>query len=202
MTLRRRPLLDLRRDLWIFIALLGVLLVANLGLYFFLNQPRLSALDDLESGRDKVRRTLLSTSRRCESMRELVSRYDEEAVRLKEFFDGRLGTQIERMTTIQKEIRSVAATFRINPDSIDYNRKDIEEGDLTRFQIIIPLVGGYPNLRQFINRLEASPSLFILDSIELAGSRAGGAMLSLTIRISTYFKAPETGRSGRSRRRA
>jgi Tfp pilus assembly protein PilO len=201
MTRRNRPRFDLRRDLPILAGVLGGLLLLNMGFYFFLNMPRLSALNDLATGRDEVRRALLATSRRCEAMQELIRRYDEEAVKLTDFYDNRLGTQIDRMTMIQKEIRAVASEFRIDPESINYNSNDVEDSDLTRFQITIPLVGGYPNLRQFIDRLESSPSLFILDSIELAGSREGGAMLSLTIRISTYFRSPEPGRGAPPARR-
>ena len=97
----------------------------------------------------------------------------------------------------------MALQFRIDPDSIDYRPAKVEGTDLTRFQITIPLVGGYPNLRQFINELESSERLFIIDSVELTGARGGGVMLSLTIRISTYFRAPQppasqvAGRAGR-----
>jgi len=182
---------DLREDLWRVSAALGVLLLLNLGFYLLLNMPRLRALSDLTSGRDAVRQELAVRSRDCRAMRDLVAQYDEESSTLQDFFDRRLGRQIETMTAIQQEIRSMAVQFRIDPESIDYRPAKVEGTDLTRFQITIPLVGGYPNLRQFINELESSTRLFIIDSIELTGARGGGVMLSLTIRISTYFRAPQ-----------
>jgi Tfp pilus assembly protein PilO len=195
-----RKRFDVRQNLWPLLAVLGALLLLNLGFYLFLNLPRLRALDDLSSGRNVVRRALVATSRVRDALREQTTRYDEEIVRLKEFYDERLGSQSERMTAIQKKVREIAAEFRVDPDSIDYNSDAVEGTDLTRFQITIPLVGGYPNLRQFINLVESSPRMFIVDSIELAGAREGGAMLSLTIRISTYFKSPESERAGPSPR--
>lgn len=186
-----RKRFDLRQDLWRVVAILGVLLLLNVGFYLFLNLPRLRALADLTSGRDTVRGTLIEISRSCEAMRGLVARYDDETARLDHFYAERLGTQMERMTRIQQAIRAIAAEFRIDPESIDYDTADVEKSDLTRFQITIPLVGGYPNLRHFINRVETAPYLAIIDSVELSGSREGGAMLSLTIRISTYFRAPD-----------
>ncbi len=188
---RPRPRFDLRRDLWRVLAALGGLLILNLGFYLFVNLPRLRSLSSLEQGRDEVRRSLRAARERCDSMQGLIRRYDEEIVRLDDFFSNRLGTQAERMTTIQKEIRSIASEFRIDPESIDYNPTEVEGTDLTAFQITIPLVGGYQNLRQFINRIESSEHMFIVDSIELAGSREGGAMLSLTIKMSTYFRSPD-----------
>lgn len=186
-----RKRFDLRQDLWRVVAILGVLLLLNIGFYLFLNLPRLRALADLTSGRDAVRGTLIEISRGCQAMQDLVARYDDETTRLDHFYAERLGTQMERMTRIQQAIRAVAAEFRIDPESIDYDTAEVEKSDLTRFQITIPLVGGYPNLRHFINRVETAPYLAIIDSVELSGSREGGAMLSLTIRISTYFRAPD-----------
>lgn len=187
----RGALQDLRRDLWKIVGVLGALLVLNLGFYVLLNLPRLHALGSIQRGRDEVRRALRTTTQRTEAMRELISRYDQELVRLDDFYGNRLGTQAERMTTIQKQIRTIAAEFKIDPESIDYNPAPVEGTDLTEFQITIPLVGGYQNLRQFISRIESSEQLLIFDSIELAGSREGGLMLSLTIKISTFFRSPD-----------
>jgi Tfp pilus assembly protein PilO len=185
-----RKRFDLRQDLWRVVALLGTLLILNVGFYAFLNLPRLRALSDLATGRDQVRRTLADITRSCQDMQEKIDRYDQESGRLDQFYTDRLGTQLERMTKIQQGLRSIATEFRINPESIDYTTNDIEGSDLVRFQVTLPLVGGYPNLRHFIDRVETAPFLAVIDSIELAGSREGGAMLSLTIRISTYFRGP------------
>jgi Tfp pilus assembly protein PilO len=187
----RRKRFDLRQDVWRVVALLGVLLLLNVGFYVFLNLPRLQALSNLAAGRDEVRRTLVEITNSCKSMQDLVARYDQESTRLEQFYAERLGTQLERMTRIQQGLRAIATEFRIDPESMDYTSNDLEGSDLVRFGVTIPLVGGYPNLRHFINRVETSPYLAIIDSIELAGSREGGAMLSLTIRISTYFRGPE-----------
>jgi len=189
---------DLRRDLWRIVGVLALLAALNLGFYLSLNLPRLRALANLQATRNAAARNLKSALARRDEMRSLIARHDDEAKRLGEFFTGRLGTQAERMTEIQKGIRQVAAEFRIDPEAIDYNVQEVEDSDLLRFQVTVPLVGGYPNLRQFINRMERSPRLSIIDEVQLTGAREGGAMLSLTIKISTYFRSsrgpvPETG---------
>lgn len=191
MTHGRPSRFDVRRDIWTVVALLGALLLLNIGFYLFLNQPRLKALSDLAGGRDAVRRTLVDITRSCAAMQERVDQFDAETARLDQFYTERLGTQRERMTRIQQVLRSIAAEFRVDPESIDYNTNDVEDSDLIRFQVTLPLIGGYPNLRHFIDRVETAPYLAIIDSIELAGSREGGQMLSLTIRISTYFRGPD-----------
>lgn len=183
--------LDLRQDLWKIVGVLGVLLLLNVGFYALMNLPRLRALGSMERRRDDVRRALRTATQRSAAMRDLVRRYDEDIVRLDDFYANRLGTQAERMTTVQKQIRTIAGEFKIDPESIDYNPAPVEGTDLTEFQITIPMVGGYQNLRQFVSRIESSEQLLIFDSIELAGSREGGLMLSLTIKISTFFRSPD-----------
>lgn len=186
---------DLRQDLWRVAGILGGLLLLNVGFYVFLNMPRLQALSDLANGRDAVRRTLADIDKSCETMRGLVTRYDDETQHLTKFYDERIGTQMERMTRIQEVLRKIATEFRIDPESMDYTTSQVEGTRLVRFQITIPLVGGYPNLRHFVQRVETAQYLVVIDSIELAGSREGGAMLNLTIRLSTYFEGAEDPRA-------
>ena len=182
--------LDLRENLWRIAAVLGGLLLLNLGFYLMLNLPRLRSLQNLEERRNSAARDLRGTQTRCDRMRELLSQHDEESKRLDDFYGSVLGSQMDRMTSIQKEVRSIAAEFHIDPESIDYSSQEIEGSGMAQFQITIPLVGGYPNLRQFINRIESSKHLLIVDSVQLTGAREGGAMLSLTIKISTMFSLP------------
>jgi len=189
----RRPF-DLRRDLWRVIGVLGLALAMNVVFYLFFNLPRLTALGSLRSTRDETHASVKSMQRRCETMKRLIEDYDDQSARLEEFFNRRVGTQAERMTGVQKEIRAIAAQFRIDPASIDYQPNDVRDSDLTRFQVTLPLIGGYANLRQFISRVERSEYLLIVDSIELAGSREGGAMLNLSIKIATYFRMPSVHR--------
>jgi len=187
---RSKGWFDLRENLWRIVAVLGVLLLLNLGFYLLFNLPRLRSLQNLEERRNSAARDLRGTQTRCGRMRELLALHDEESKRLDDFYTNVLGSQMDRMTSIQKEVRSIATEFHIDPESIDYNSQEIVGSGMAQFQITIPLVGGYPNLRQFINRIESSKHLLIVDSVELTGAREGGAMLSLTIKISTVFSSP------------
>jgi len=190
MRVRARSRFDLRENLWRIAAVLGALLLLDLGFYLLFDLPRLRSLRSLEESRNSAARDLRGTQIRCDKMREKLSQFDEETRKLDDFYTNVLGTQVDRMTSIQKEVRSIATEFHIDPESIDYASQDAEGGGMTQFQITIPLVGGYANLRQFINRIESSKHLLIVDSVELTGAREGGAMLSLTIKISTVFHSP------------
>jgi hypothetical protein len=190
-TARTRRRIDLREDFWRLAAVLGALLAINVGFYALVTLPRVRALQTLEGTGETAALALRTTAARRDAMRELIGRHDEERVRLADFYENMLGSQAERMTAVQKEIRGIAGEFRIDPESIDYSTTPIDGTDLIRFQVTIPLVGGYPNLRQFINRIERSLQLLVVDEVQLTGAREGGAMLSLTIKISTCFRSAE-----------
>ena len=188
---RPRNRFDLRENLWRIAAVLAAVLLLNLGFYLLFNLPRLRLLASLEESRNAAARDLRGTQGRCEKMREKLAQYDDETRKLDDFYGNMIGTQVDRMTSIQKEVRGIATEFHIDPESIDYASQEMEGSGMTQFQITIPLVGGYHNLRQFINRIESSKHLLIVDSVELTGAREGGAMLSLTIKISTVFHSPQ-----------
>ena len=70
--------------------------------------PKEEALSDLASGSDAVRKALVDVSRSCQSMQDLIARYDVEQTRLDAFYTDRIGTQMERMTSIQQALRAIA----------------------------------------------------------------------------------------------
>src|SRR5437867_6616988 len=90
-------------------------------------------------------------------MREKLLQFDTETKRLDDFYDNVLGTQVDRMTSIQKEVRSIATEFHIDPESIDYSSQETEGGGMTLFQITIPLEQRHPAalrlLRRIVDRL-------------------------------------------------
>jgi len=55
----------------------------------------------------------------------------------------------------------------------------------------VPLEGGYPNLRKFLQAVEHSDQFFVVERVSLARGKAGGKLLSLNIILATYFTAPE-----------
>src|SRR2546422_10989011 len=142
---RSKGWFDLRENLWRIVAVLGVLLLLNLGFYLLFNLPRLRSLQNLEERRNSAARDLRGTQTRCDRMRELLALHDEESKRLDDFYTNVLGSQMDRMTSIQKEVRSIATEFHIDPESIDYNSQEIAGSGMAQFQITIPLVGGDPN---------------------------------------------------------
>jgi len=182
---------DVREERYRVAAVLGILASLNLVLYLVLNLPRMHR-EAVEARRvDAVTQDLSSLSRRVGLMKELDHRFGTESRKIDTFFNDVLGTKETRMIQIQREVRSIAGSFGLDPETINYQREVLDKVALVRFQINVPLVGDYRNLRQFINKIEHSQNFLIIDGVALGGSKDGGALLDLTIQLSTYFKSTE-----------
>ena len=182
---------DIRAERYRVAAFLGILASLNLVLYLALNLPRMHR-EAVEAKRvGAVTQDLSSLSRRVGLMKDLDSRYGTESRKIDTFFNDVLGTKEARMIQIQREVRSIAGSFGLDPETINYQKELLDKVALVKFQINVPLVGDYRNLRQFINKIENSENFLIIDSVSLGGAKDGGALLDLNIQLSTYFKSPE-----------
>jgi Tfp pilus assembly protein PilO len=172
-------------------ALLAVLAVANLVFYAILNLPRMHRQATEERRVSDLTSNLAEVSRRVALMKDLDQRFDSEKSKVDTFYHDILGTKDERMIRIQREVRAIATSLGMDPETIAYQPEDLDKVGLISFAINVPLAGDYRNLRQFINKIEKSENFLIVESVSLGGARDGGALLDLNIRLSTYFNAPE-----------
>ncbi len=182
---------DIREERYRVATALGILAALNLVLYLVLNLPRMHR-ESLEARRvDAVTQDLSGLSRRVGLMKDLDLRFGTESRKIDTFFNDVLGTKESRMIQIQREVRSIAGSFGLDPETINYQRELLDKVALVRFQINVPLVGDYRNLRQFINKIENSQNFLMIDGVSLGGAKDGGALLDLNIQLSTYFKSSE-----------
>ncbi len=172
-------------------AVLGAVAVLNLVLYLALNLPRMHK-ETVEGRRvEVVTQNLSELSRRVGIMKDLDQRFETEKGKVDTFFNDVLGSKDSRMIRIQREVRAIAASLGMDPESISYQQEFLDKVGLVRFTIGVPLVGDYRNLRQFISKIENSENFLIIDSVTLGGAKDGGALLDLSIQLSTFFNAPE-----------
>jgi len=182
---------DIREERVKVAAILGVLAVANLVLYVTLNLPRMHRQAVEEDRVAVLTQNLAEMSRRVALMKDLDERFENDKVKVETFRGEILGTKDTRMIRIQREVRTIASSLGMDPETIAYQGEILDKVGLARFAINVPLVGDYRNLRQFINKIEKSGNFLIVESVTLGGAKDGGALLDLNIRLSTYFDSPE-----------
>jgi len=187
----KRRRFDIREERAKVAAVLGAVAAANLLLYVVLNLPRMHRQAVEESRVSALTQNLSEVSRRVTIMKEVDQRFEGEKAKMETLYQDILGTKDDRMIRIQREVRSIASSLGMDPETIAYQPELLEKVGLVRFTISVPLVGDYRNLRQFISKIEKSTHFLIVDSVTLGGARDGGALLNLNIHLSTYFDSPE-----------
>lgn len=178
---------DVRAKTPLIAAILLVWLAVNLAATFFVNIPRAERVSTLTTASDLFRTQLAERRAKVGGLRKDFNRVVDGERSLKTFYDDVLSTKRQRMTAVQREIRSIATRFNIRPENISYTRTFFKNDNIVKFAATLPLAGSYENLRAFISALEASENFLVIESVALADSKEGGVILSLQIEVATYF---------------
>jgi Tfp pilus assembly protein PilO len=101
-----------------------------------------------------------------------------------------LSTRQRRMIGVQFEIEKLKREFGIASDRVQYENEAMDNGALERFAIVVPLAGGYSNLRKFIQSVESSDNFLVIERVAL-GSGKLTDVVELNITLATYFIAPD-----------
>jgi type IV pilus assembly protein PilO len=92
-------------------------------------------------------------------------------------------------TSFLAELFSLSSAAGISIDRISYAPRE-DDWDLLRYTLSFSVHGSYAQLKKFIHSLEASARLIAIEEVSLSGAErqeGGGAPVSLSVRLSTYF---------------
>jgi Tfp pilus assembly protein PilO len=140
----------------------------------------------------------------CEAQRQAVATREKEVAQretyraslekarddMKHLAADILSTRQRRMIGVQFEVTKLAREFGISSDRVVYENPDSEDGALERFGIVVPLAGGYSNLRKFIQAVESSDNFLVIERVTL-GTGKSTEIVELNITLATYFIAPD-----------
>ena len=186
----RRPRFDVREASGTIFLLLGALLVANAAVSVLLVRPkvvRYRQLTDLSSPQLQVVKTREKEIVQKENYRAALEKARDDMKRLA---GDVLSTRQRRMIGVQLEIAKLAREFGIALDRVQYENEPVDNGALERFAIVVPLAGGYSNLRKFIQSVESSDNFLVIERVAL-GSGKTTDIIELNITLATYFIASD-----------
>lgn len=138
---------------------------------------------------------------RLEGYQEGLRQAEEDLRRLRSEV---LSTRNQRLVEVQEELAALCDEFHIDLESVSYNHKMLFDERLDRLEMVVPLEGGYVNLRKFMQAVEQSDKFLLVERVALGRGKQGGRLLDLSITLVTYFNAPEDlmeQREARGRRR-
>jgi Tfp pilus assembly protein PilO len=182
---------DVREKAAVIAGVIVVLLALNLAFWFLVNKPRASRVTELEQAVLHAAGLRANKETEVARLREHYNRVMEGRANLDKFYADVLSTKQERLISFQKEIRDIANKFHINLETITYPREEYPKDKVTKFTATMPLTGSYEGLREFIDTVEKSENFIVIEGIQLANSKEGGVILSMSIQLSTYFVDPD-----------
>ena len=189
MALIRRVMREHRRVVLPLAIALGV----NLVLYAAVVYPLAQRVANIEQRDRTAEEQLLSAQREHAQAAGTLTGKDRAAAELATFYTDILPSDLagaRRLTHLrlaqlarESNLKFLHASFE---PVVERNRT------LTRLKIEMLLSGSYADMRGFIHQLETSPEFVVIDNVEL-GEGAEGGPLSVTLRLSTYYRESADG---------
>ena len=186
----RRPRFDVREASGKILLVLGVLLIANVAVSVLVVRPkvvRYRQLTDLSSPQRQVVKVREREVVENENYRAALEKARDDMKRLA---GEVLSTRQRRMIGVQLEIAKLVREFGISLDRVQYQNEPVDNGALERFAIVVPLAGGYSNLRKFIQSVESSDNFLVIERVAL-GTGKSTDVVELNITLATYFIASD-----------
>jgi len=189
MTRRRR--FDIRQIGGKIVAVAALLFALNAAFFFFFARPKVVEYRALKVTTDPQQLELKKRTTVVELAEKYLRALEQAEVDLKTLRTEILSTRQQRMVDVQLELDRLCQEFNIDLDGVRYDNEILEAEGLERFGMVVPLEGGYRNLRRFLQAVESSPTFFLVEQVDLGQTKGGGVMLQLSITLATYFDAPD-----------
>lgn len=168
---------------------LATAFAVNLLIYAIVIYPRTSTEGELEERARIAAQARSRASADLAAAEAMRTGQERAAQQLARFYDTVLpqGQEGARRITYRR-----LATLA-DESNLDYDRRTIAtrrtfESELEHMDVTMSLEGEYRDVRRFIHQLETAPEFVVIDGITLAQDERN-APLTLTLRLSTYYKA-------------
>lgn len=181
-----------RQRLWIWLPAL-LFFLANATAFTIYRLGYADRVQSLEARLEDVNEQLAPETQKSRILEQRLQKAKATEVAVQRLYDDVFATRSERLTKATAEVRSLARKAGLNPRSISYPQKEIEDYGLIKRSFVFPVDGTYVELRQFLNLLELSDSFLTLESITLSEEGSDeGPELRMNLTLSTLF-AEEPG---------
>lgn len=180
----KRPVENVKR--WVLRALLALLLVdAGLGAVVWnyeSGHPETGqqALERLQ----REDREMVADVRRAQRIREQLPDVKKQC---DDFLNDTLLVASSGYSTIETDLGKITAAAGLPGGGVSFKQKPADKQGIVEVEVTAVVDGDYSALVKFINGLERSKNLYLIDSMSLNASHERGARISLVMR--TYFRS-------------
>jgi Tfp pilus assembly protein PilO len=170
-----------------FIIALAIMGVVDVALLAYLLWPGSSA-SALDSQRASLQEQISVLKKEVAPLEHIDAKLDQTRTNLKALSEQKVP---RHSSQISLQLEKLTRETGVTTQSIKYSTLKPEKGDLAevqRISIETTVVGDYAKVARFINALEQSELLFIIDQISLSSVGKEGGAVSLSIKFETFLK--------------
>lgn len=167
---------------------LGILILADAGLAaysWYAAHSQTSPKKQLEYEKSRYK-FLKGDVERAQQLRDGIPAAQEDWVR----FEKSLPPASAGYSSVLGEIGELARKSGLRVDTLGFKPKDVANQPFTEIQIEAAVTGNYPSVARFVNSLQRSSGLFIVDEMNLAAENqpAASHQLRVSLHMRTYFR--------------
>jgi Tfp pilus assembly protein PilO len=170
---------------WI-IAALAVLLLADAALLYFNSRLSSPANDRQQILASQTRQLALvkadveRATRIRATIPDILKKFDQ--------FEGTLLPASKGYSVVLQELDDYARDSHLIVEGTDYHQKDVTGRDLTELYMDASVSGDYNGIVNFLNRLQRSKNVYIVDSLAVDTAESGRSALKISLHLRTYFR--------------
>ena len=190
MTAARKPRFDVREASGKILTVLGALLLVNAAVSVLVVRPAVERYRKLTDTSNPQVQALAKREKDVAAQEAYRTALEKARDDMRHFAGDVLSTRQRRMIAVQLEVSKLLHEFGIAYNRVQYENEELENGALERFATVVPLAGGYANLRKFLQSVESSDSFLVVERVTLGNGKSGD-VVDLDITLATYFIAPD-----------
>lgn len=184
------PLSRVARDHRLWLIALGVGLVANLLVLILIVLPLTASADAATARAAQATQTLTAARADLAAAEQTRDGSSQAAKDLERFYGEVLPTDLaaaRRVTHLKlsQMARERNVTFQRSASSPEV----IRDSKLERLKVSYELAGDYDDIRALIYDIETTPDFLVIENVFLGEGQDDGAPLTLTLDLSTYYRA-------------
>lgn len=133
--------------------------------------------------------TLVQAERGLDELETIMARYRHNLEEIRYFRETFLVRKEDRIVGISDFLEQKARIRRVRLDEIRYQTGLSKERDLEVYQLDLPLVGKYRDIRDFVGDIEDSDIFLVINQLVLEDDSQSEGAVRVQLSLATYFEA-------------
>ena len=169
---------------------LGVVLAINMAVLIMLVLPLRQSAESASTRAETSEQTLLDAAGELKDAEATRDGQTQAAKDLERFYAQVLPTDLAAARRIARvKFTQLAQSHNVAFESGVATPETLRDSTLERLHLTYTLSGDWDDIRQLIYEIETGPDFIVIDNVQLGEGREANAQLSLTLELSTYYKA-------------